>query len=221
MRVNHHIKAPQVRVIDMDGKMLGVLSREEALKLSAEKRLDLIEVAPQASPPTCRIMDYGKWKYENKKKKASSRKKQSVVVTKEIVLRPHIDKHDLDTKLRHARRFLEEGNKVKINVRFLGRERIYREKGLDLIRRILETLQDKAKPEMAPKSEGRFLFCILVPIKGGGVIKGGGLKEEAKGSGSSLSASAAPSVPASSSASSDSPSPSPSPQVAKIKIKSS
>ena len=146
--------------------MLGVLSKERALELSESKKLDLIEVAPQASPPTCRIMDYGKWKYESKKKKASSRKKQNVAVTKELMLRPHIDKHDLETKLRHGRRFLEDGNKVKINIRFLGRERIYRDKGLDLIQRISEILQDIAKPEMEPKSEGRFLFCIFAPFKG-------------------------------------------------------
>ena len=146
---------------------MGILSKEEALQLSESKRLDLIEVAPLASPPTCRIMDYGKWKYENKKKMASSRKKQSVVLTKEILLRPRTDKHDLETKLRHARRFLQEGNKVKINIRFLGRERIYREVGLKLIQKVLDGLQDIAKAEMAPKSEGRFLFCIIIPLKKG------------------------------------------------------
>ena len=116
MRVNRDIRAPQIRVIDDEGQMLGVMSVPEALRLAEDRGLDLLEIAPTAQPPTCKIMDYGKWKYENKKKQAAARKNQVIVQTKEIQLRPRTDQHDFETKMRHARRFILEGDKVKVNM---------------------------------------------------------------------------------------------------------
>lgn len=131
--------------------------------MAEEKGLDLIEIAPQATPPTCRIMDYGKWKYENKKKKQEAKKKQTVITVKEIQLRPRTDEHDLETKLKHARRFLLEGDKVKVNLRFMGREMAHQELGKQLLDEVTQRLQDIAVLEVAPKLEGRQLFALYSP----------------------------------------------------------
>lgn len=162
-RVNREIQAPQVRVIDEDGTMLGVFAPADALRMAEDRGMDLIEIAPNAKPPTCRIMDYGKWKYENKKKQAQARKKQNIVNTKEIQLRPRTDEHDLDVKLRHARRFLLEGDKVKVNLRFYGREMAHQEVGLELLKRVIGRLDDIAVVEVPPKMEGRQLFALFAP----------------------------------------------------------
>lgn len=163
MRVNREIRAPEVRVIDDDGTMLGVFSPHEALRMAEDKGLDLIEIAPTAKPPTCKITDYGKYKYEQKKKEHQARKNQTVIVIKEIQLRPRTDIHDLDVKMRHARRFLLEGDKVKVNLRFYGREMAHQELGMDLLKKVSESLNDIAMVEVPPKMEGRQLFVLFAP----------------------------------------------------------
>ncbi len=163
LRVNREIRAPQVRVIDEEGQMLGVMTPLEALRLAEDRGLDLIEIAPTATPPTCKIMDYGKWKYENKKKQVAARKKQVIVQIKEIQLRPRTDQHDLDTKLKHARRFLLEGDKVKVSLRFSGREMAHQDLGFALLQKVIKALEDIAVAEQAPKMEGKQMFLMLAP----------------------------------------------------------
>lgn len=143
--------------------MLGVMTVPEALRLAEDRGLDLLEIAPTAAPPTCKIMDYGKWKYENKKKAAAARKKQAVVSIKEIQMRPRTDQHDFETKMKHARRFLIDGDKVKVTLRFLGRELAHQEVGHDLIQRCIEFVKDLALVESAPKMEGKNMFLLLGP----------------------------------------------------------
>ncbi len=152
-----------MRVIDEEGKMAGIMSPIDALRMAQNRGLDLIEIAPSASPPTCRIMDYGKWKYENKKKAVQSRKKQTVIVIKEIQIRPRTDQHDLEVKLKHARRFLLDGDKVKVNLRFVGREMAHQDLGMGILNKVVENLSDVSQVEVAPKSEGRQMFVLLVP----------------------------------------------------------
>lgn len=135
----------------------------EGLRLAEDRGLDLIEIAPTASPPTCKIMDYGKYKYENKKKAAVARKKQVIVVVKEIQMRPRTDDHDFETKMRHARRFLLEGDKVKVNMRFMGREMAHQELGMQQMRKALDFVKDLATVESNPKMEGKNMFTILAP----------------------------------------------------------
>ena len=161
--MNREIRAPQIRVIDDEGQMLGVMTVPEAIRIAEERGLDLLEIAPTATPPTCKIMDYGKWKYENKKKAAAARKKQAVVSVKEIQMRPRTDQHDFETKMKHARRFLLDGDKVKVTLRFLGRELAHQEVGHDLIARCIEFVKDLAMVESAPKMEGKQMFLLLGP----------------------------------------------------------
>ena len=154
---------PEVRLIDEDGKMLGVFPTAEALRMAEDRGLDLIEIAPTARPPTCKIMDFGKWKYENKKKAQQAKKHQTVIVVKEIQIRPRTDQHDLETKLKHARRFLVEGDKVKVNLRFMGREMAHQNLGFDLLKKVIESLASVAVVETPPKMEGRQMFVLLAP----------------------------------------------------------
>lgn len=163
LRVNREIRAPEVRVIDEDGTMLGVFNPMEALRMAEAKGLDLIEIAPTAKPPTCKIMDYGKYKYEQKKKEHQARKNQTVITIKEIQLRPRTDQHDLEVKLKHARRFLLEGDKVKVNLRFYGREMAHQNLGMELLAKVSAFLQDIAMVEVPPKMEGRQLFVLFAP----------------------------------------------------------
>lgn len=163
MRVNGDIYAPQVRLIDENGQMLGVMSSREALQIAESRGLDLLEIAPTATPPTCKIMDYGKWKYENKKKEKEAKKKQTVITVKEIQVRPRTDEHDLDVKVRHARRFLLEGDKVKVNLRFMGRELAHQEFGMATLKKVEQLLSDVAMVETAPKLEGKQAFLLLAP----------------------------------------------------------
>ncbi len=163
MRVNREIRAQQVRVIDEEGQMLGVMTVPEAVRMAEDRGLDLLEIAPTATPPTCKIMDYGKWKYENKKKAAAARKKQTVVSIKEIQMRPRTDQHDFETKMKHARRFLLDGDKVKVTLRFLGRELAHQEVGHELIQRCIEYVKDLALVESAPKMEGKSMFLMMGP----------------------------------------------------------
>jgi translation initiation factor IF-3 len=143
--------------------MLGVMTVPEGVKLAEDRGLDLIEIAPTATPPTCRIMDYGKWKYENKKKMVAARKNQIIIQTKEIQLRPRTDKHDFDTKMNHARRFILDGDKVKVNLRFSGREMAHQDLGINLLKKVIETLNDVCLVESHPKTEGRQAFLIVAP----------------------------------------------------------
>lgn len=162
-RVNREISAPQVRVIDESGAMVGVMAVMEALRMAEDRNLDLIEIAPTAKPPTCKIIDYGKWKYESKKKEKTAKKNQTVITIKEIQVRPRTDQHDLDVKLRHARRFLLDGDKVKVNLRFQGREMAHQDQGISLLNKISAGLADIAIQEAPPKKEGRQMFVLLSP----------------------------------------------------------
>ncbi len=142
---------------------MGVMSSREAVAKAEEKGLDLIEISPNSKPPTCRIMDYGKWKYENKKKQTAARKKQTVVSVKEIQVRPRTEQHDLDVKMKHARRFILEGDKVKVNLRFVGRELAHQEIGVVLLNKLTKLLEDVVIIETPPKKEGKQMFVLLAP----------------------------------------------------------
>lgn len=143
--------------------MLGIYQRDDALRLAEERGLDVLEIAPQASPPTCKLMDYGKWKYEAKKKAHTARKKQTVIIVKEVQMRPRTDQHDVNVKLRHARRFLIEGDKVKISIRFSGREMAHQELGLELLKKVSAWLEPLSTVESQPRLEGRSMFLMLAP----------------------------------------------------------
>ncbi len=161
--MNREIRAQQVRLIDETGQMMGVMSVPEALRMAEDRGLDLLEIAPNAQPPTCKIMDYGKYKYEEKKKASASRKNQVIVTIKEIQMRPRTDQHDFETKMKHARRFILEGDKVKINLRFMGREMAHQETGLAVILKAIEFVKDIALVESPPKTEGKNLFALIAP----------------------------------------------------------
>lgn len=163
LKMNYDIRASEVRVIADDGEMLGVFSVPDAVRLAEGRGLDLIEIAPTAKPPTCKIMDYGRFKYENKKKQTEARKKQVIVLTKEIQLRPRTEDHDLETKSKHAKRFLLDGDKVKVNLRFSGREMAHQEQGYELINRFAKMLDTHSILEVPPQKEGRQLYAIIAP----------------------------------------------------------
>jgi translation initiation factor IF-3 len=143
--------------------MVGVVSLNEGLEMAAEVGLDLVEVSPNAEPPVCKILDYGKYKYEAQKKKAEARKKQKVIEVKEIKLRPNIDDNDYDVKMRAMRKFLEEGDKVKVTLRFRGREMAHQDLGVKVLDRVRENLDDLAKVEQFPKMEGRQMVMVMAP----------------------------------------------------------
>jgi len=164
-RVNDRIRAPRVLVIDETGRKLGEFLTEDAIRVARERGLDLIEVAPNARPPVCRFGDYGKLKYEKKKKDAVARKNQAIVSIKEVKLRPKTDDHDFNVKLRNARKFLDRGDKVKITVRFRGREMAHRNIGQDRCMEIAKACEDLAVIEQRPSMEGRQMFIILAPLK--------------------------------------------------------
>jgi translation initiation factor IF-3 len=162
-RVNRQIRISPVRVISPDGEQLGIIPIEQALSIAEEQGLDLVEVAPLARPPVCRIMDYGKFKYEEQRKAREARKKQHHVQIKEVKMRPGIEDHDFDFKTRHARRFLEEGNKVKLTMMFRGRQMAHPEIGRQVLDRVSEMLSDVAKVESAPMMEARAMTMVLAP----------------------------------------------------------
>jgi translation initiation factor IF-3 len=167
-KVNKQINAQTVRVIDENGKQLGIMSLEEALALAEEKDLDLLEVAPNASPPVCRLVDYGKFKYLEQKKEAQAKKKRSIIEVKEIRLRYNTDVGDLETKLKLARKFFEEGNKVKFSMRFRGREKGFVDKGLEKLETIIQSLKDVCIVESQTKElQGNQLILVLSPLKRG------------------------------------------------------
>jgi translation initiation factor IF-3 len=163
IRVNHRIRVPEVRVIDFDGSMLGVLQTHEALRKAQEQGLDLVEVNPKAEPPVCKILDFGKYKYEEKKKQAQARRNQSVVEIKEIKLRPKTDDHDIAFKVKAARRFIEAGHKVKFTVRFRGREITHPEKAHEQLDIILKALDDVSNVETRPMMEARAMSLVVAP----------------------------------------------------------
>ncbi|HKR18955.1 MAG TPA: translation initiation factor IF-3 [Stellaceae bacterium] len=162
-RVNDEIAAARLRLVDERGNMVGVVTRHEALTRAQEAGLDLVEIAPQANPPVCKILDFGKFKYEEQKRKNEARKKQKVIDVKEIKLRPGIDDHDYDVKMRQMLKFIEEGDKVKIVMRFRGREMAHQDLGMVVLMRVKDGLDKVAKIEQSPRSEGRQMTMVMSP----------------------------------------------------------
>ena len=160
-RINEGSTAPEIRVIDADGEMQGVMSVAEGVKLAEEAGLDLVEVSPNAKPPVCKVLDYGKYKYEQQKKASEARKKQKTVDVKEVKIRPGIEEHDYQVKLRNARKFLENGDKVKVTMRFRGREMAHQDIGMDVLKRMIEEVSDVGKVDLQPKMEGRQIIMVL------------------------------------------------------------
>lgn len=163
--VNENIKAKQVRLIDADNENRGVVSIKEALAAAEEAGLDLIEISPQANPPVCKILDYGKYRYEQQKKKNEAKKNQKVVEIKELKLRPVIEVHDYEVKLKQAKKFLEQGNKVKFTMRFKGRELSANDMGKQIMAQIVEDLEACSRVDSEMKLEGRQMMMILSPLK--------------------------------------------------------
>ncbi|MGE5188476.1 MAG: translation initiation factor IF-3 [Gemmatimonadota bacterium] len=162
--MNEQIRVPRVRLVGAEGEQLGVVPIAEALQKARAIELDLVEVAPMADPPVCRIMDYGKFKYMQSKREQEARKKQTVIQVKEIKVRPKTDEHDLNVKIRHIRRFLEEGDKVKVTVRFRGRELSYAsQSGFEVLKHVVDAVADLSKIESPPKMEGKTMMSILAP----------------------------------------------------------
>ncbi|EZP60519.1 translation initiation factor IF-3 [Exiguobacterium acetylicum] len=163
--INESIRAREVRLIGADGAQLGVQSRNEALRLAEEAELDLVMVAPQATPPVCKIMDYGKYRFEMQKKDKETRKNQKVIQMKEVRLSPTIEENDFQTKFRNAKKFLENGNKVKASIRFRGRAITHSEIGRRVLERLATDLSEFGVVEQRPKMEGRSMFLVLAPKK--------------------------------------------------------
>jgi translation initiation factor IF-3 len=163
IRVNHRIRVPEVRVVGEDGSNLGVLATEDALRRAQEKGLDLVEVNPKANPPVCKILDFGKYKYEEKKRQREAKRKQTVVEVKEIKVRPKTDDHDIDVKVRAVRKFLEAGNKVKVTCRFRGREIMHPERAEMQLVLIVSKVEDLANVEQRPMMEARTMAVLLAP----------------------------------------------------------
>ncbi len=162
-RTNEHITASEVRVISSNGEQLGIISIREALNRAEDEGFDLVEVSPDAKPPVCKIIDYGKLKYKEQKSKKEAKKKQKTIEVKEIKVRPGIDKHDYQVKIKALSKFIGGGNKVKVSMRFRGREMEHKNIGFDLLKRLTNEVAEIAKVEVAPKSEGRQIMMILVP----------------------------------------------------------
>lgn len=164
-RINEDIRVREVRLIDENGDNRGVVSIQEALRIADEAGLDLIEISPQAVPPVCKVLDYGKYKYELQKRKAEAKKNQKVVEIKELKLRPMIDTHDYEVKVKQAKKFLEEGNKVKFTMRYKGREMSANDMGKEILNRLLDDLENICKLESEPKLEGKQMIMIVAPEK--------------------------------------------------------
>ena len=162
-RINDEIRVPQVRLIDDAGEMIGVMSAREALIRAYDVGLDLVEISPNAVPPVCKILDYGKYKYEQQKKANEARKKQKVVEIKEIKVRPNIDDHDYDVKMKQMKNFIGEGDKVKVTLRFRGREMAHQELGVKVLERIRSALNELVKVEQMPKLENRQMVMVVSP----------------------------------------------------------
>ena len=165
LNVNEKIRAREVRLINQNGENVGVVSILEALEMARDVGLDLLEISPNAVPPVCKIMDYGKWKYEESKKQSEAKKAQKVVETKELKIRPNIDVHDFQVKIKAAERFIADGDKVKFTVRFKGREISNQDSGIQLLERVKAELGDKIKVDKEPLMEGRQMVMFVVPNK--------------------------------------------------------
>ena len=162
-RVNDGIEAQEIRLIDASGEQLGVVSVDRGIELANAAGLDLVEISPLADPPVCKILDYGKYKYQAQKKAAQARKKQKVIEVKEMKFRPGIDEADYQVKLRSIQRFLEEGDKVKITMRFRGREMVHQELGTQVLKRVREDMERVGKVELMPRTEGKQMIMVLCP----------------------------------------------------------
>jgi translation initiation factor IF-3 len=162
-RINEDISVLRVRLVDERGGMVGIVGRNEALAMAADAGLDLVEIAPGADPPVCKILDFGKFKYEEQKKKNEARKKQKIIEVKEIKLRPSIDIHDYAVKMRSMNKFIEEGDKVKVTMRFRGRELAHQELGMNVLMRVKDDLDGIAKVEQTPRMEGRQMTMVVSP----------------------------------------------------------
>lgn len=163
-RVNDRIRCPEVRLIGAEGENVGVVSPERAIELAENAGLDLVEISPNAEPPVCKIMDFGKYKYEQQKRESEARKKQKIIEIKEIKFRPGTDTHDYDVKMRNVFKFLENGDKVKITLRFRGREMAHLNLGRELLERVAEDVQEMGKVENMPKMEGRQMTMMIGPL---------------------------------------------------------
>jgi translation initiation factor IF-3 len=164
LRINRMIRVPKIRVIGPDGKQLGILDTYVALRMAQEQyNLDLIEISPTADPPVCKIMDFGKYKYQLKKKSQEAKKNQNVIVVKEIKMRPSTDQHDFDHKVKNIERFIEEGNKAKVTIKFKGRELVHSQLGKEMLDRVCSVLSAKVAVEQSPKLEGRNMSMVLGP----------------------------------------------------------
>jgi len=163
MRINEQIRGKEVRLISADSEQLGIAAIKDALRMAQEKELDLVEIAPHAKPPVCRIMDYGKFKYEQSKREKEARKKQKTISVKEVKIRPNIEDHDLEVKTKNAVKFLNEGDKVKVTLMFRGRELAHAELGKQLLSKVADITKDIATIERHPKVEGRNMIMILAP----------------------------------------------------------
>ncbi len=164
-RINGEIRVPEVRLIGLDGEQLGVVRTSEALSLAEENDVDLVEIAPNATPPVCKLMDYGKFKYQEQKRQAEARAKQKTIQVKEVKFRPGTDEGDYQVKLRNLKRFLEEGDKAKVTLRFRGREMAHQELGMRVLERVRDDLGELAQVESMPKLEGRQMVMVLAPRK--------------------------------------------------------
>jgi len=162
-RINDEIAVPQVLLIDEEGEKRGVMPTARAIEIAVEAGLDLVEISPQTQPPVCKILDYGKFKFQQQKKKAEAKKKQKVVEIKEIKMRPNIDDHDYEVKAKAMRRFFDEGDKVKVTLRFRGREMAYQDRGMALLEKVKTDFEDVAKVEQMPKLEGRQMMMVMAP----------------------------------------------------------
>lgn len=164
MRINKQIRAPKVRLISETGEQIGIVTIDEAQRRARDAGVDLVEIVPTASPPVCKVIDFGKFRYDQTKREKESKKSQHQVKVKEVKVKPNIDEHDLQTKLRHARDFLSKGNKVKVTCMFRGREMAHTEIGFNLMKRICEELSDIASPESPIKMMGRTITSVLAPM---------------------------------------------------------
>ncbi|WP_413694575.1 translation initiation factor IF-3 [Rhodobacter sp. KR11] len=162
-RINDRIRSPEIRLIGADGENVGVVTPARAMAMAEEAGLDLVEIVPNAEPPVCKIMDFGKYKYEQQKREAEARKKQHIIEIKEIKFRPGTDDHDYQVKMRSVLKFLEEGDKVKVTLRFRGREMAHQELGLELLKRVAADVGDAGKIESMPKLEGKQMVMMVGP----------------------------------------------------------
>ncbi|MBI5326980.1 MAG: translation initiation factor IF-3 [Deltaproteobacteria bacterium] len=162
-RINRGIRAPQVRIIDHEGKQLGVMTTRDGVKLAEDTGLDLVEISPNATPPVCRIMDYGKYKYQMSKKAHDAKKKQVVIHLKEVKMRSKTDEHDFNFKMRHVERFLADGDKAKITIVFRGRELAHIDLGREMLKKVVDVIKDKGVIEQQPRMEGKSLTMIISP----------------------------------------------------------